>query len=560
MGSFRIENGRLIIESGALSLSIDKLQTACSVISDGNGLSEPYTDVIARGKCGERHFHMWEGLSLIYMPDYVEGVVLTLTGEHWVVRSVKLHAFSDENDTLTEEGEYNLFGGKLFLPVEGEMFFLEDPQSGNAYVIISEDPDYTRANLEIKNYELTVRNGGVPIAIGACRVGECEALARAYYRHAKKPTGLVSMSNTWGDRNGISRVCRDFVLREVDTAKELGVDIVQIDDGWQTGQTSDPGIYDSTGKRHFEGDFWQINTERFPNGIKEITDYAAERGVKVGMWFAPDSNGCFSLLKRDKEVLRKAYEEWGARFFKLDMYWVLGSEYREKFLELLRKIYTFGDDVAVQLDVTRNNRVNYLCGRQYGTVFVENRYHRSGNSFPHRVLRNLWSLGRYLPTQKFQFELINPDLYKECYREGDPFVPSLYDMDYLFAAVMFSNPLFWMEMQFLSEERKAELGRIMSVWRSHRGALAGADIQPIGEKPCGRAFTGFCATVDAHTKYLLIFREVTHREEAVICAPVSEGDISVLAANTDVSACVSEGAVRIKLGKERGYAFIKLDI
>ena len=150
------------------------------------------------------------------------------------------------------------------------------------------------------------------------------------------------MSNTWGDRNGISRVCRDFVLREVDTAKELGVDIVQIDDGWQVGRTGDPAIYDEHGLRHFDGDFWEINAERFPNGIREVTDYAEKDGVKVGLWFAPDSNLCFKLLERDKAVLRRAYEEWGARFFKLDMYWVLNGEYRDKFLELLREIYTFG--------------------------------------------------------------------------------------------------------------------------------------------------------------------------------------------------------------------------
>ena len=31
------------------------------------------------------------------------------------------------------------------------------------------------------------------------------------------------MSNTWGDRNGFSRVCEAFVMREIDKAADLGL-------------------------------------------------------------------------------------------------------------------------------------------------------------------------------------------------------------------------------------------------------------------------------------------------------------------------------------------------
>ncbi|MBQ8696689.1 MAG: alpha-galactosidase [Clostridia bacterium] len=557
MSFFRIENDNLIIEREGMRISFPDVREVSAKTDDAGGLSLPYTDITAVGE-RTRHYHVWDGLPLVYMPDYSEKSLYKLTGEHWLIRAVRLHAFSDDNDTLAEENEYHLFAGKIFLPMTGEMFFLEDPESGDALVIISEDPYYARATLKIQNKEIFIENNGNPVALGFCKSGECEALAREYYRYARKPQRLVTMSNTWGDRNGISRVCRDFVLREVDTAKELGVDIVQIDDGWQVGRTGDPAIYDEHGLRHFDGDFWEINAERFPNGIREVTDYAEKDGVKVGLWFAPDSNLCFKLLERDKAVLRRAYEEWGARFFKLDMYWVLNGEYRDKFLELLREIYTFGEDVAVQLDVTRDNRVNYLCGRQYGTVFVENRYHASANSFPHRVLRNLWTLGRYLPTQKFQFELINPDLFRENYREGDPFVPSLYDMDYLFAAVMLSNPLFWMEMQFLKDERREPLKRIMDIWKEHRDALSSADIQPIGDKPTGRSNTGFVASTSGEAKYLLLFREVNDSGDAVFTAPVKAGEIKILASNTDAQIELSDGVIRMKTAKPRSYVFAEI--
>ena len=556
---YTLENEVLTVSNALFTKSFSEVANASSRVEDAQGLSEPYLEITAIDREGaERHYCVWDDLPVVYMPDYREKALLTLTGEHWIVRNIKLRAFTDENDTLTEEGVKHLFQMNLFGECKGEIFCLEDPQSGNAIVIVSETPDYQTASLTVKKGVLSVENGGNGLALGFCKLGECEALCRNYYRHARKCKGLVTMSNTWGDRNGFDRVCYDFILREIDAAKELGVDIVQIDDGWQTGSTADLTRRDEKGRREFKGDFWDLAEERFPEGMRAVTDYAAKDGIKIGLWFAPDSHDGFALLERDKAILRRAYEEWGFRFFKLDMFWVLSDVDRDQFLELLREIYSFGDDVAVQLDVTRNARMNYLCGRQYGTVFVENRYHRSGNSYPHRILRNLWMLGKYLPTSKFQFEMINPDLYTECYPEGDPLVPSLYDQDYLFASVMLSNPLFWQEMQFLPEKRRRELKPIMEIWKQHRDNLSRADVMPIGDKPSGRSFTGFYVSENGEQKYLLLFREVTAGDTAVITAPVKACQAEILASNADVKAEVTDGAVRVTFSKQRAYAFIKI--
>jgi len=558
MVNFEVKNGMLILDNGLFTHTVPGVERATAVTDDACGLSVPFCNITAEGEGRVRHYHVWEDLPLVYMPDYGEKELLTLKGDHWIVRAVKLNAFTDENDTLTAETEKHMFMGKLFGGARGEIFFLEDPRSGDALVIISETPDYKSAELTIKNNVLSVENGTDGLVLGFCRVGECEALSRAYYRHARAPKQLVTMSNTWGDRNGFSRVCRDFVLREIDAGKDIGVDIVQIDDGWQTGSTADTTRRDEKGRREFKGDFWDLRTEGFPTGMREITDYAAKDGIKVGLWFAPDSHGDFALLDRAIAVLRRAYDEWGFRFFKLDMFWVMTDAERDRFLQLLRAIYSFGDDVAVQLDVTRNLRMNYLCGRQYGTVFVENRYHGSANSFPHRILRNLWMISQYLPSQKFQFELINPDLFTECYDPEDPFVPTLYDMDYLFATVMLSNPLFWMEMQFLSEKRRNELRGIMDVWKSCRADLSRADVLPIGEKPSGRSITGFTASVDGKAKYLLLFREVAEEDSAIIPAPVVPGDVEILASNTEAEVQLIRGAVSVRLGKPRSYVFARI--
>ena len=134
-------------------------------------------------------------------------------------------------------------------------------------------------------------------------------------------------------------------------------------------------------------------------------------------------------------------------------------------------------------------------------------------------------------------------------------------MDYLFAAVMLSNPLFWMEMQFLNEKRCAELAPLMAVWKAHRDVLVKLDNQPIGEKPSGRSWTGFACRDGGKTKYLLVFREVTDRasyrfDVADICP---SSNVRVLASNGQVCADAEDGSVHVTFDGERSYALLQID-
>ena len=190
---------------------------------------------------------------------------------------------------------------------------------------------------------------------------------------------------------------------------------------------------------------------------------------------------------------------------------------------------------------------------------MENRYTKYGISYPYKVLKNLWDISKYQPSNRFQFELVNPDLCADSYSEDDVFAPSHFGMDYLFATVMMSNPLFWMEIQFLPEKRRAELAPILKVWKEHRELLAKADVLPVGERPDGRAITGFYASVDGKPEYLLLFREVTDRDTAQIPVPVKSCNAEVLISNADVKVKVEDGFVKASFSKDKAYAFIKLN-
>ena len=101
------------------------------------------------------------------------------------------------------------------------------------------------------------------------------------------------------------------------------------------------------------------------------------------------------------------------------------------------------------------------------------------------------------------------------YAKDDPFAPSHYDMDYLFATVMMSNPLFWMELQFLSDKRRDELKKITSVWKEIRDELFCCDVCPIGDEPSARSLTGFYAKGE-EDDYLLVFREVNEENNYIL--------------------------------------------
>ena len=482
---------------------------------------------------------------------------LVLNGEHWTITAVSLRAFTDDLDTPVQVSKYYLFKGMLAESVRGNIFFLENEHDGNAYVILTDCPDYASAELKIMNFTVNVEAGTNTVTAVSCQKGECEAACREKYREAMDRKSLVTMSNTWGDCNRFTRVCEEFVIKEIDKAAELGVDIVQIDDGWQFGNTADLARRDERGRRLFADDFWQINTERFPRGLKYIADYAASKGIKVGIWFAPESRDHFVCMDRDIAILKNAYDNWGIRFFKLDMYWIECDLDRDRFLQYLASVYSFGDDVAVQLDVTRPDRINYLNGRQYGTLFVENRYTKKRTYFPHRTFKNFWLLSKYVPASRFQFEVINPALNQEVYASSDEFAPTRYDIDYLFASVMPSNPLFWMEMQFLTDENTEKLKKMISVFKKYNKVFSEGDVAPIGEIPSGRSFSGFFIR-HGSDEYALVFREATEKDTGVFLIPSEKTNAEIICSNADVTVCADSGVLKAKFAKQRAFVFMKL--
>ena len=74
---------------------------------------------------------------------------------------------------------------------------------------------------------------------------------------------------------------QDSCMKQVDFCADLGLDAYVLDAGWQ---------------KHF-GD-WEPAPLKFPNGLKPISDYCHEKGLKFGLWIdGRAACKCSGLLK-----------------------------------------------------------------------------------------------------------------------------------------------------------------------------------------------------------------------------------------------------------------------
>ena len=89
--------------------------------------------------------------------------------------------------------------------------------------------------------------------------------------HSRKPDFYY---NTWGMQRDMQPNMRETfteerIMKEIEIAGEMGMDIFIMDDGWQQAF----------------GD-WTANRERLPNGLRPLIDKIKERGMIPGIWLS----------------------------------------------------------------------------------------------------------------------------------------------------------------------------------------------------------------------------------------------------------------------------------
>ena len=117
-------------------------------------------------------------------------------------------------------------------------------------------------------------------------------------------------------------------------------------------------------------------------------------------------------------------------------------------------------------------------------------------------------------------------------------------------------------MTGVGAEDAQKLGGIISVYRQHQANMAAGDVQPIGQKPDGTSFTGFCIDCGAEGGYLILFREWTQESAFRFEMPVWKGKnvrMNVLKANAQIGLEAADGMLRFEADSARSYAFVRYD-
>ena len=85
-----------------------------------------------------------------------------------------------------------------------------------------------------------------------------------------------------------NRVDEKIVLDEIDAAAKVGIELFILEGGWTGYHDVDSTVNNSQSHRLGYGT-WEVNTLRFPNGLKPIADRIHSHGMKFGLWIEPEA-------------------------------------------------------------------------------------------------------------------------------------------------------------------------------------------------------------------------------------------------------------------------------
>ena len=117
----------------------------------------------------------------------------------------------------------------------------------------------------------------------------CHNLCRGKYKTERRPV----LINNW------EATYFDFTLEKLvaiaKDAKELGIEMLVMDDGWFGKRDSD---YSGLGD-------WFVNEKKLKGGLKNLVEEVNKAGMKFGIWFEPE------MISEDSDLYR-AHPDWGA--------------------------------------------------------------------------------------------------------------------------------------------------------------------------------------------------------------------------------------------------------
>ena len=367
----------------------------------------------------------------------------------------------------------------------------------------------------------------------------------------KKDRDIYIMANTWGSTSNsidaINAAGEKNVLEEIKSQADLGIDVQQIDDGWQN-----PPPIVCTDTKTWRPD---KHKNRYPEGWKNVRKAAEDQKIKLGLW---------AMDKISLKDLIWNYNQAGFEYFKLDFIHIKNYSQLEALIEKVRSFIEFANHkVRVNWDVTENPpRVGYFFAREFGNIYLENRKPNNEPVIykPYLVLRDAWHVSKYLNLNKFQVTVQNIDRINP--KKSDA---HLYNHQYCVSIAFMGSPIFFQETHLYTKQAREEIKKLLALYKEHREEMYKCFVFPIGEEPDNKSWTGFqFYNSDKNSGYITIFRELNNKENKkdIRLKFLTEKKIKLTNLQTGKilnSKVSKEGNVTFKIDDPAGFRFYKYE-
>ncbi len=351
-------------------------------------------------------------------------------------------------------------------------------------------------------------------------------------------------ANNWGStdnsQDGWKSSIQASILQELDAADEMGIEVVQIDDGWQAGRWEKEKM--SPAKK------WSLSKKAYPSGWKSVVQKAQENDIILGFWCDGDDIPTSTLIRH----MRKAQ----FHYVKFDFYHTSTYEQVEHLRQKARTLLnTIEHPVRINWDVTgvRSKDQGMFYGREYGNLWYQNQKQHLPDHVlyrPYRVLQDVWHLSHYVNLHQLQIPIQNVDAAYPPETNADQ-----YNHTYAVAIGLMGCPNFFQELKYLDDDAREEIRAILDIYKKVRPEIVKGYVYPIGDKPDDKSWTGFqCHIEDENKGYVLIFREIgNNQSKAMIPLHFIHGKTLIL---TDLRTKQKKRTLEVQ---ENGYVEVHIE-
>ena len=303
---------------------------------------------------------------------------------------------------------------------------------------------------------------------------------------------MFIQANTWGpaDPGGAQFTSEEFLLKEIPALADLGVDVLQIDDGWQK----------SGGGSGASGFL-----PKYKNGWKDIKAACDKVGLRLGLWVA--------IRNANAADLNWNLDELGFVAWKVDYEHLASRGDYEQRIATYRDVlkHAWMKNQFTLCPEYDDPRYGWYFAKEYGSIYFQNIQEALPEHLtmvPVQVLRQHWLMAKYFPANKLQVMLQNPK------RVGPHSDARQHGHGYCFAMGLPFVPCFFQSAQYLDEAGRSEMRDLIRVFKTCREDIFTSLTFPLGDLPDNASWSGFqMVSTQRQGGHLLLFREL-HNAEA----------------------------------------------